>query len=95
MPRPKFSRNQKTLDERILRALGNHAIDDARLFLTVESTAYHLQHSEATVRSLIRAGDLPCVYLPEAWGSEIRIVPRIPAELLLEWVRSKYPPVGA
>jgi len=95
MARPKFSRNRKTLDARVLSALASHAIDDARLLLTVESVSYHLQLSEVTVRTLIKSGDLPAIYLPEAWGTEIRIVPRIPCEMLLEWLRSKYPPSAA
>ena len=88
--RQKFARNHRTLDLDILEAISSEALEDGRLCLTYERAGYALQVDLSTIRSLVASGDLPAFGLGN--HREKRFM-RIPAEAVLELVRSRTPKI--
>lgn len=88
--RAKFTRNHRSLDLDILEAISSEALSDGVLCLTMERVAHCLQVDLSTVRSLVASGDLPSFGVGDHRSK--RFV-RIPAEGVLEFVRSRTPAI--
>ncbi len=90
--RPKFSGNKDVIQPEVLAGCCKATIDDGRLLMSVSRVAYALDVAESTVSRLIIQAAIPAVFLPEKYGAEkFRLVPRVPAEALLSWLRAQYP----
>ncbi len=88
--REKFMRNKRTLDIDILESIASEALGDGVLCLTMERLCHALQVDRSTVRSLIATGDLPSFGVGE---HRVNRFVRIPAEAVLEFVRSRTPAI--
>jgi hypothetical protein len=70
-------------------ALAHEALNDGRLVLTVQRAAFALSCHESSIRSLIKEGDLPCIYVPTVMNKRVIFDPRIPCTDLLEWIERR------
>jgi len=87
--RAKFSRNRRTFDDlEILEAIATEALIDGRLTLTMERTAWALGVDLSTIRSMVATGELPSFGIGD--HRKKRFI-KIPAEAVLELVRSRSP----
>ncbi len=87
--RARFSRNRRTFDDlELLQAIASEALSDGRLTLTLEKTAWALGVDLNTVRSMVTTGELPSFGIGD--HRKKRFI-KIPAEAVLELVRSRSP----
>ena len=83
--RPRFRRNDRTMDSALLEAIASEALEDGQLLIRPERLAYVLQISPATVKSLMDSGDLPVCYVDHT----AKRLPRVVAEDVLKLVRRR------
>jgi hypothetical protein len=90
--RTKLTLNKSTLSPEKLagaEACAVECLEDGRLLLPDERVAFAMSLSVAQVNALKASGILPSIEFPERYGSRFRMIKRVPAEELLNFVRSR------